>query len=110
VPSSPPGTPAKVIVYYAGQSGGVLRIPPGQQSLVVLANVGGSVGPWSVQASGYLTVVGAVNGRLSSSLSPGYSVAISVQASNSVPTGSGGALTFSLSNGTIVVVPVQVQP
>jgi len=109
VVSSPTGTPAQIVVYYAGQSGGVLRIPPGLTSQVVLANVGGSVGEFSVQTSSYLTVIGSVNGRLNSSLSPGYSVGLTVEASSSVPAGSGGALTFTLPNGSIVVVPVQVQ-
>lgn len=105
VPPGPPGSPAAMVVTYAGQETGLLRLAYGASTTVVVSNVGGTAGPWSMQASGYLTVT--PGNRLEGGLEPGASVGVIVTAATAVPPGAGGALTFTLPNG-VTVVPIGI--
>jgi hypothetical protein len=94
-----------MVVSYAGQSSGVLRLFPGRSTVVVWSNVGGTAGDWTMQASGAITVTGG--NRLTGTLLPGASVGVTVTASATAPAGSAGAITFSFPNGS-AVVPVVI--
>jgi hypothetical protein len=105
VVTAPPVTaaPARLTVQYNRDSADRLVMSTGGTALLTITNVGGSLGQWLVQASGYVYVVGVANGTLQ----PGQSVqvrlrgapevpAISPQGSVTVSGGADGQLTISV--------------
>jgi hypothetical protein len=103
VVTDPPVTaaPARLAAQYNRDSADRLVMEKGGTAQLTLTNVGGSLGQWLVQASGYVYVDGVSNGTLQ----PGQSVQVRLRGAPDVPPispqgtiivsgGSGGQLTL----------------
>lgn len=101
VPSSPPGTPADLRVAYPGQASGVLRIRLGQDSQMVVSNVGGSQVRWRAVAAGGIAIGGQQTVEVV--LMPGQSAALPLR------THQVGQASITVTSPTqVLVVPVEI--
>lgn len=105
-PTDPPA-PAALEVRYSRDSAGNMLVPRTGSSVVVVRNIGGSVGSYTVQAVGWVTAEGLT--QVTGTVGPGESRAISITAAPGAPSaGPTGTVTVYDAGGPILSIPALV--
>ncbi len=110
LPATPPtagGATAALEVHYSRDSTGHMRVPRSGSSVVVVRNIGGSLGTFTVQAVGWVTADSS--GQVVGTLAPGENRTVSIRAAPKAPASDAvGTVTVYDAAGLVVAIPAAV--